>query len=872
MRVPTPLRLLRFPGLLVAITVAAAVLGVVGAATEPFLDAAGTETLRRYRAEEVGPIPSVAITTNSAVAEDVVTFRTQLLSREIGTVVHDPIVTARGDPVDAVAGEETEPVRILTRTGFLDHVEVIDRTSGEGVWVSDYTAANLGVGPGDDIILDGRAGSTTTRIAGVYRDLLTLPPTPFWRGLDDFIYTAPGADVRPPALLLMDLATYFDLDSRLLDDIDVFIWEFTFRPEQLTLPEARALVRRLERFHTTLLDASSELGAAFVRGNYNEPLSGWVTRAEAVVASIRGPIESIAVAGQVVALVVVAAAGLFAVRRRRVEYTVLHARGVSPLRLGARAAVEAIVPVALGSAAGLALGWLLVRTSGPGDLVGPEAVRAAVRTVAWSAVLALVMLGSAAGLSVRSQAEEGTHRLRKIATRVPWELLVLAIAAAAWYEISTRGIASTTGDDGQPGVDRLLLLFPILFVGGVAGLVARGLRWGLPRLRAVGRGWPHSLYLAIRRVSAAPRLATSLVVGAAVATGMLVYASTLSSSIGATANQEASLRVGSDTKASFTGPAPDLSEAPAPSTAVTRVFGAGFALGSEDEVDVLAIDPASFPEVAFWEDEFAGDSLAALVDRVADPPERGRLPVLLGGSAFVPDDPVLRIGSSDIPVTVVGRTSSFPGMVGRRAVIVADAATLDEVLTGVGEPLARYVDAREVWTTGSEADLVSYLRRSGNSVLRSITAQELRSTPEFLSLTWMLGFMQALGLLTGLVTLVGAQLYLLTRQRDGLVSYALSRRMGLRPGEHRRSVAIEVGATLALSFLVGAGLAMLASRLTFDRIEVSTEAGTVPLFRLPFVVLTVALSTLLLFAWCGSWLVQRRADHADVSEVLRLAD
>jgi hypothetical protein len=38
------------------------------------------------------------------------------------------------------------------------------------------------------------------------------------------------------------------------------------------------------------------------------------------------------------------------------------------------------------------------------------------------------------------------------------------------------------------------------------------------------------------------------------------------------------------------------------------------------------------------------------------------------------------------------------------------------------------------------------------------------------------------------------------------------------------------------------------------------------------VVLTVALSTLLLFAWCGSWLVQRRADHADVSEVLRLAD
>jgi hypothetical protein len=872
MRSPTPLRLARFPGLLVAVVVAATVLGIAGSATEPFLAAAGSETLRTYRAEEVGPIPAVTVTTGSAVARDVLEFRTRLLTREIGTVVEDPMVTVRGDEVEAIAGERTDPVRIVTRTGFLDHVEVVDRDGEEGIWIADYTAANLGVGAGDDITVQGRAGTTTTRIAGIYRDLLALPPTPYWRGLNDVIYTAPGADVRPPPLILMDLEHYLNLNARLLDDVDVFIWDFTFRPEALTLAEARDLVRSLERFHTVLLDESSELGGAFLRANYNEPLSGWVTRAEAVVASIRGPVETVATAGRIVALLVVAAAGLFAVRRRRVEYTLLHARGVSPVRLGARAGVEAALPVAVGASAGLGLGWLLVLNLGPGDLIGSEAMDSSIRTVVWSAILALFLLGAAAGLSVRNQSEERSHRLRTVATRVPWELLVLAVAAASWYEISTRGIAAATGPEDAGEVDRLLLLFPILFVGGMAGLVARGLRWGLPRLRAAGGGWPASLFLATRRLAAAPRLATSLVIGASVATGMLVYASTLSSSIGATANQESSLRVGSDASASFTGPAQDLSGAPAPSTGVTRIFGAEFALGSEDDVDVLGIDPGSFARVAFWEDEFSGHPLGELVGRIEGSPEQGRLPVLVGGSVVLPEDPVLRIGSSDIPITVVDRTSSFPGMIGRRAVIVADTATLDQVLTAAGEPLARYIDAREVWTTGSEDDLVQFLRRSGASVLGSISAEELRSTPEFLSLTWMLGFMQALGILTGLVTLVGAQLYLLTRQRDGQVPYALARRMGLRPAEHRRSLGLELGTTLAVSFLIGAGLALVASRLTYDRIEITTEAGTAPLFRLPYLFLGAALLAVLVFAWSGSWLVQRRADRSNVAEVLRLAD
>ena len=94
------------------------------------------------------------------------------------------------------------------------------------------------------------------------------------------------------------------------------------------------------------------------------------------------------------------------------------------------------------------------------------------------------------GVVEGDELEEISGRLPKALTRTPWEAVVLVVAAAAFYEITTRSSATVRGG-GTPHVDRLLLLFPLLFIAGLAGLAVRVLRALLGRSRTAGarRSW-----------------------------------------------------------------------------------------------------------------------------------------------------------------------------------------------------------------------------------------------------------------------------------------------------------------------------------------------------------------------------------------------
>src|SRR5207244_5147997 len=114
-------------------------------------------------------------------------------------------------------------------------------------------------------------------------------------------------------------------------------------------------------------------------------------------------------------------------------------------------------------------------------------------------------------------------RLRTVAGLFPWEVVALALAAASYYEIATRGTAPVA-QGGPPKVDRLLLLFPILFIAGLAGLAVRLVRGLLPRLRSVGAGLPSAPSLAIRRLGSVPKLGSPPVTATALGGGVLVFA------------------------------------------------------------------------------------------------------------------------------------------------------------------------------------------------------------------------------------------------------------------------------------------------------------------------------------------------------------
>jgi putative ABC transport system permease protein len=594
-----------------------------------------------------------------------------------------------------------------------------------------------------------------------------------------------------------------------------------------------------------------------------------VTQATQTVAALVGPVDTLAIAGRVVAFAVVAAAGLFLVTRRRVEFTFLHARGIGPIRLAGKAIAEALLPAALGAAAGWVAGTALVRWLGPSDTVTSDAISSAARQVLWSALAAVVVLGLVAAIAVRGESEARMGgRLRTVAARFPWEVVVLVLAAASYYEVVTRGTAPLQ-NGGAPTVDRLLLLFPILFIAGLGGLAVRLLRGSLPRLRAYGGRLPASGYLAIRRLASVTKLATTLVTAAALGIGILIFAGVFTQSVRQTANTKALVFVGSDVSVPL-GAYPDRPPKESfPSTATAKLSGATLQPGSELG-ELIAIDPATFAGAAYWDSSFSDRSEGDLLELLANDAS-GRLPVVVAGTDVANGPGSMDVQSVTMPIDIVGSAQAFPGMPSDQPLFVAAVGPLSKSLTQAGSSLGAFDGTFELWAKGDAATLLPEMRRAGYPVELAITADAVRQTPSFLALSWVFGFLEALGVLAGLVALVALVLYLQARQRSREVSYALSRRMGLRKGSNLLSVAIELTGMLVASFVIGGGLAVGAAFLLYKKADPMPQIPPAPLLRLPFGLFLVTLGALAVAALVSAWRVQRSAERANVAEVMRLA-
>jgi putative ABC transport system permease protein len=474
-------------------------------------------------------------------------------------------------------------------------------------------------------------------------------------------------------------------------------------------------------------------------------------------------------------------------------------------------------------------------------------------------------------LSARSLGElatAGTGSARRVASAVPWDLILLVLAGVAFAGL--RGDSGAVAAGTVPELDPLFLLFPILLLAGVAGLLARGTRRALPRLRQIGSGSRPGVYLAMRRLAAAPRLAASLLVASAVAIGILVYSGTLSSSLAESAGQDAALSVGSDVAVDYSGSLSDADATSVAATPIVRLADASFASGSDADLDILLVDPDTFADGAFWSDEFADDPLETLMARLAEPADD--LPAMVAGSVRVPADPVLSVDGVDTPIALIGTARTFPGIVGARPVVVIDRSAMEAALESQGLSLAQAADRFELWGHGSEDELREFVTSNGATALSSRSAKVLRDTPRFLAVTSMLRFLLALGVLASTVVLIAGYLYLQTRQRQAETSYALTRRMGLSRASNRRSVALEVTTLLGTAFVVGGTIAAFASVAVNEDVQARAVDVAVPLFRIPMPLLAVTAAAMLLFAWIGAAFVQRRADRADVAEVMRVAE
>ncbi|MCU1483565.1 MAG: rane protein of unknown function, partial [Actinomycetia bacterium] len=441
---------------------------------------------------------------------------------------------------------------------------------------------------------------------------------------------------------------------------------------------------------------------------------------------------------------------------------------------------------------------------------------------------------------------------------VPWELGLVAATVVSYRRLGEWGVPVGQGA-AVSTVDLVGLLFPVLFLLAVVAVVARLLGLGLRPLRAMSRRWPMPLFLAVRRVARARAASLGLLAATALAAGVLVYATTMGGSLHATLDAKARTFVGSDVEVDL----PDGTVLPAALDGRATVVDVyrDARLGNES-VAVLAIDLATFEHAAFWDDTLADQSLGHLLDRLR-PTSSGVVPAVMVG--IDTDGPTaLSVGQGagvDLRVENVAHVQAFPGMRGSRpTVYIATSALAGRQVVG-GEA--------EAWIAGDHDQALDVLYRAGIPVEETRQVTDVVDGSSFVTVSWTFGFMRSLGVAAGLLAIGGVVVHLDARRRERVLGHAFLRRMGLRAGQHRWALLVELVASVLVGCWIGVAAALAAAGLAHGRMDPVPAFAPEPLLRVSVpAVLASAIGALVVVA-LAAVLAQHRAEADDPVEVLR---
>jgi len=227
----------------------------------------------------------------------------------------------------------------------------------------------------------------------------------------------------------------------------------------------------------------------------------------------------------------------------------------------------------------------------------------------------------------------------------------------------------------------------------------------------------------------------------------------------------------------------------------------------------------------------------------------------------------LSVIGEETPVQVVAHVEDFPGSTRGKLTLVADRQTLVRTVPDLQGSDNHF----ELWAKGDPKEILPVLRRDRFPLDLTTTAAGIRTTPAFLALSWTFGLLEAFGVLAGLIAVLGMVLYLQARQQTREVSYALARRMGLRKRAHRRSVLAELLVMLAAAFILGGSFSTLGAVLVHAKLDPIPNLPPGPFVQVPVLLFVATAAGIMLACALGARLVQRRADRANVAEVMRLA-
>jgi putative ABC transport system permease protein len=756
------------------------------------------------------------------------------------------------------AVDRSQPLALVARQGATNHIHILSSVPTPGIWLPDTTATQLGAHAGDQINL--RVGTTVApmTVHGVFRDLL-VERDQFWCSMQNQIEVF--GNFSTPPLAILDPSQLLTLLRQAHAQSVTVWWEFPPSTNGWTLTAARAAQSHLGLVAAATQDRNYTLGKVIGDGPAHLDLASSIQHAEGTQAAVSSAVGPVGLASVAVAILVIIAATGTWLERRRVELRVLAIRGAPPAALALKAVLELSVPTLAGAGVGLAVAVTTVRWFGPSAVAEPQAV-----VVASLAALVAALVGLAVGaVVVASRVRHLDVRAGVLGEkeRLPlWELVVLALAAAAFYELRTRGGAVVSTGPGQR-VDGLVLLFPVLLLAGLAGLIAR-LALSRRLLGAAARRLPTAGWLAARRLEAGRWRAAPMVTAAAVSIGIVMFGASLAASLRATVGAKTTLGLGAAQVFNLQVPVPVPGKDPASShsTLVTVTAETVTSHGHVASV-VLGVDPSNFAQAAFWESSFASSSLPALLHQLTAVPVNGRVPVIAVGPSLPAQLTLTLSGTQDdvsLPVQIVARAHAFPGQQTDRSLLVVNRSVLTHL--GISE-------APQLWVNSNDPSLLGRLQRDRLPVFAVNRASEVAASTALQPQLWSLAYLQLIGLAAGAVTLCGIGLYFAANTRRRRLGTALALRLGIRPGSAHRATLAEVAALLSGGLVVGVGLAWVAVALIFSRLDPLPNSPPHPLFRFDVPTAVWCLVAAVVAGAVLTVVLERSSSSRPLSELLR---
>ena len=782
---------------------------------------------------------------------------------------------AVGAPEDADA---LLPVNVAFAEGVVDHIDLIEgrfpaeSTGGDApveVMINWRMAEETGTQLGEHLLVadeNRRDVRLPVEVVGVWR--ARNPTDPYW-----FIHPNSLKDV-----LLVPEQTY---TARLLPlgprARAQTLWYLTLNGDRVRNSDVPGLIRRIVQ---TTRHSAEVLPGMQLPVSPRQGLERQYTRARLLTVSLTVfSLPVLALIGYFVVMI----AGLV-VQRQQGEVAVLRSRGASRAEILLIYLMEGLLLGAAALLVGSLLGPFTATLMGwtrsflqfvPRDDVEVALSGDVVRIGLWVVALmiaasVLPALGSSAHTIISYKQERARSLGRPFWQRTYLDLLLLV---AAWYgytQLKVRGtinILGQGGPGGDPFSNPLLVLAPMLCQVALALVslrifpivmnVAGGVIGRLPGVAAL---------LALRYLTRSARAYIGPVLLLILTVSLATFTASMAKTLDGHLHDQVYYDVGADMRIADFGQDTQRpqtpGEAPAPrpltdeprwqflpvtdylrlpgvnaATRVTRSTGETRATEDTGSATVLGIDRTDFPAAAHWRDDYAGQSLGALMNALGADPA-----ALLASRDFLREHS-LKVGDRltvelrdvgdpvQVPFVIAGAVDFFPSVYREDGpFLVANAEYLFEQ---EGD-----VFPYEVWLDVAPGTTPDQIRAGINSLgLPSIISQDAPETilvaqerPERQGLYGLLsvGFLGS-ALLTGL----GFMFYALVSFQQRFIELGMLRAIGLSVRQMLKLLICEQFLIIGTGIVTGTAIGVWVSRLFIPFLQVGGEYAQTP----PFVVL-----------------------------------